>query len=122
MKKILFVFILIILALPYVVSAQNIFGYTQCVKGSLSSYPSAQKVCYLIEDIGDILFVAGIILAVIFIILGAIKYITAGEKDDQAKDARKMIINSLIGVGIVFAAFFLIQVVQDFISTRLTGN
>lgn len=122
MKKFLFAFILMVLLSPFMASANNIFGYTQCYKGNLSTYPSAQKLCILIEDIGDILFVGGIALAVIFIIVGGIKYVTAGDSEDKAKSARKLIINSLIGVAIVFAAFFLIQLVDEFIAIRLTGG
>jgi amino acid transporter len=111
MKKILPIFVLFILFLPTIVLAND------CEKIP-ADLESARKVCDAILEIGYIIAVAGIAIAVVFIIIGGIKYITAGEKEDQTKNARKMITNALIGVAIVLTAYFLVTLVADFVAQR----
>jgi len=50
------------------------------------------------------------ILAVILLIWYGIQYITAGGSPDKAKAARTGIINSVIGIVIIVAAYFIIRV------------
>lgn len=64
------------------------------------------------ETIGSIIRVAlgflGII-AVVIILFGGFKWMTAGGKDDQVKDAKKLMISGVIGLVIVLAAFAIAQ-------------
>ena len=55
-----------------------------------------------------ITLIAGI-LAVFYLIYGGILYITSGGNQDRIKTARATIINTIIGVVVIVAAYFLIK-------------
>lgn len=55
------------------------------------------------------------IVCVIFIIIGAYYYITAGGNDEQAKKGRKTLVNALIGLVLVVLSYLIVQVVYNFI-------
>jgi uncharacterized membrane protein YgcG len=61
------------------------------------------------SNIIDILFLIGGILAILYLLWAGIKYITAGGNMDQAKVARQSIINAVIGIIIMMAAFAIIR-------------
>lgn len=61
------------------------------------------------SNIIDILFLIGGILAIIYLLWAGVKYITAGGNMDQAKVARQSIINAVIGIVIMMAAFAIIR-------------
>lgn len=83
-----------------------------------ADYPRTIEICEVLVDIQWILYAGAMALAVIMIIIGGIKYVTAGENEDQVKSARKTIINGLIGAAIVFAAGFMFSLVKEFITTK----
>jgi hypothetical protein len=62
--------------------------------------------------INILLLVAGVV-AVIVIIIGGYQYVTAGGNADSAAHARSTILNALIGLVIVFAAYALVRFVLD---------
>jgi hypothetical protein len=110
MKKILPVLILSFLILPTIALAN--------VCDQIQSSPNAAKLCDTILEVGVIMAIAGGALAIVFIIIGGIKYVTVGDNEDQTKSARKMITNALIGIAIILMAEFLINLVAEFISQR----
>jgi hypothetical protein len=67
----------------------------------------------VISNVGDTIltvlaFLAGL-AAVVYLVWGGIKYITAGGDPKKAEEARKAIINAVIGIIIVAAAYFIIS-------------
>ena len=50
-------------------------------------------------------------MAVLFIVYGAFKYITASGEEEQVKKAKGMMINALIGVVLVLLAFALVRII-----------
>ncbi|MFA6082435.1 MAG: hypothetical protein WC773_03420 [Patescibacteria group bacterium] len=54
--------------------------------------------------IGDILFIAGA-LAVIYLLIAGIQYITAGGDEAKAGKARQGIVNAVIGIIVIVLAF-----------------
>lgn len=58
--------------------------------------------------ISIILTIAGV-LAVFYLIYSGILYITAGGNAEQTKKARTGIINAIIGVVVIIAAFFIVR-------------
>lgn len=56
-----------------------------------------------------ILFLLGGSLAVIYLLWSGVKYITAGGNADQTKQARAGIVNAVIGIIIMMAAFAIIR-------------
>ena len=63
----------------------------------------------IIETIANFLIAIGVIIAVIFIIIGGIKYMAAGGDSSKAADARNMIINGLIGAAVVLGVGVLLS-------------
>lgn len=60
--------------------------------------------------INILLLVAGAV-AVIYIIIGGYQYVTAGGNADTASQARSTILNALIGLIIIFAAYAIVAFV-----------
>jgi len=79
---------------------------------------SATQLCNAIVEIGNILGIVAIAIAVIMIIIGGIKYITAGDDEEKTKSGKKTIINGLIGAAIVGLASFIMSVLSDYIYNR----
>jgi type IV secretory pathway VirB2 component (pilin) len=100
MKKIVPVFLgLFLLMVPLVVFAQQ--------------YPDpVETICNILNIIKTIVLAIGLGIAVIILIIGGIQYMTAGGDAEKANNAKRMIINGIIGIAIVFAAAFILALVQ----------
>ena len=59
------------------------------------------------------------IIAVIIILLGGFKWMTAGGNDDKVKDAKKLIFSGIIGLVIVLSAFAIANFVITTFITQL---
>ena len=57
----------------------------------------------------DVLLVVSGVLAVLYLIWSGIQYITSAGNADRAKVARAGIINAIIGIVIILAAFFIVR-------------
>jgi len=68
-----------------------------------------------------ILLVSGVI-AVFYLIYSGFQYLTAGGNDEKTKSARKGIINAVIGIIIIMAAFFLVRLVVSAGTSVTTGT
>lgn len=64
----------------------------------------------LYGDIFNILTVAAAILAVIYLVWSGIQYVTAGGSAEKAKTARTGVINAVIGIVIIVAAYTIIRI------------
>lgn len=53
------------------------------------------------------------IIAVVFLIIGGVGYITAGGDDSKTEKANKTIINALVGLAIVLLSGFVVQFLVD---------
>jgi len=80
-----------------------------------TTQPPEVVICNIMNTVKTILLALGIGLAVILLIVGGIKYMTSQGDPEKAKSARGLIINALIGVGIMLVALFLIGLVQSFL-------
>ena len=69
----------------------------------------------LIKQIGGWLLLAAGAIAVVFLIIGGIQYMTSAGNAEKAAAAKKTIIYALIGVVVIAASYFLITVVLDLI-------
>jgi len=100
MKKILPVIMLSLMVLPLLASATT---------------DPTLLICTMFQKIKTIVAAVGFGLAVIFIIVGGIKYMTSQGDDEKATSARKMIVNALIGIAIILVATFILTVVEGFV-------
>lgn len=102
MKKALPIFlVLFLLALPLIANAQT--------------NPEI-VLCNLLKNIEKIIAAIGFGLAVILLIVGGIQYMTAGGNPEKADKAKKLMINAIIGIAIVFAAIFILDLVAGLLS------
>ncbi len=62
------------------------------------------------------------IIAVIIILLGGFKWMTAGGNEDKVAEAKKLIIAGCIGLVIILAAFIIVQFVMNVSSQALNGE
>lgn len=74
---------------------------------------SASNVGNIIMGIIIILFIIAVIVALIFLIWGGLKWIFSGGDKTAVESARNTIIAAVIGLVIVFAAFFLLNLITQ---------
>ena len=85
------------------------------IAGAVGSDPET-VVCNLLKKIEKIIAAIGFGLAVILLIVGGIQYMTAGGNEEKATKAKKLMINAIIGIVIVFAAIFILDLVTGLLS------
>lgn len=68
----------------------------------------------LLGNIIAILLIAGVIAAFIFIIIGAIQWMTAGNDKTQMESARGKIVGAIIGLVILFSVFAIMKLIGTF--------
>ena len=102
MKKIvLFIFFLIFISMPYIASAQMF-----SVPNPLRNITSIQEV---IRALIDVAFAAAGIVAVIYLIVGGFRYITSSGNAEAIEGAKATIVNSIVGLIVVFISFLLVN-------------
>ncbi len=99
-----------------------IFALTLLVLPTIAFAAVEDDICVLLNRIKTILLVVGIGIAVIFIVVGGIMYMTSQGDDEKAGKAKKLIINALIGVAIMLVALVLVSWVQSLLSGSGIGN
>jgi hypothetical protein len=52
-------------------------------------------------------------VAVLFLIIGGYRYITARGNEEQAEDAKRTLTNAIIGIVVVIASFVVIRVIAS---------
>lgn len=65
-----------------------------------------------------LLFIVGIIIAIVFLIYGGIKWILSGGDSKQVEGARNHIVAAIVGLIIVIGAFFIL----NFVFAIITGE
>jgi hypothetical protein len=76
----------------------------------------------LVGFVINILFIAAVVLSLIFLIWGGIQWILSAGDKAKVESARNTIVGALIGLAITFAAYFLINIVMTiFLGTGLTN-
>jgi len=67
---------------------------------------------FILRVINIALALAGLI-AVLFLIIGGFRYITAGGNSDNSDEAKKIILNAVIGIIVVILSFVVVRVVSN---------
>src|SRR3989304_8524989 len=68
----------------------------------------------IINAVITLRFVVAVLVALAFLIFGGIKWITSGGDKAGVEAARNMIVAALVGLVIVFLAYFIINFVMNF--------
>jgi hypothetical protein len=71
---------------------------------------------FILRVINIALALAGLI-AVLFLIIGGFRYITAGGNSEASESAKKIILNAVIGIIVVILSFVVVRVVSNTLTT-----
>jgi hypothetical protein len=80
---------------------------------------SGDDVLTVVRTVGLWIFAAVMAIAVVFLVVAAFLWVTAGGNEENIKKARTMLINALIGVAIALAAQGLVNVVASILKVEL---
>jgi hypothetical protein len=89
----------------------DVGGVGQAVPLSSSGFLGNIQLQNIPQFIITLLLVVGVLIALIFLIYGGIKWILSGGDKAGVEAARKHIVAAIVGLVIVVAAFFIINVV-----------
>ena len=67
----------------------------------------------LILGVIDILLAIVGLVSVLFVIIGGFRYVTAHSNEERAADAKKTILNALIGIGLVIMSFVIVRILSN---------
>lgn len=56
-----------------------------------------------------------------FLLFGGVRYMTAGGDEKAIGEAKKILMNSLIGLLIVFVSFWLTRILETVLGLKITG-
>lgn len=104
---------LVLVVAPFVVGAQ--FTVPSAGDSGLSGGPTLGASTlsqFILRVINIALALAGLI-AVLFLIIGGFRYITAGGNSDGAELGKKTILNAVIGIIVVILSFVVVRVVSN---------
>lgn len=101
---------LAILVLPLVVGAQ---GFRTPSAPGTDPLPGQNTATEIILRVIQILLAIAGLVAVIFLIVGGFRYITAGGNEETAEAAKKTITNAIIGIVIIILAFVIVRVISN---------
>jgi hypothetical protein len=105
-RVLLIVLTLVLVAAPFVAGAQ----YRDPNPGG-TGLPSDTKLSEFILNIINIaLGVAGLV-AVLFLIIGGFRYITAAGNEEAGEQAKKIILNAIIGIVVIILSFVIVRVI-----------
>ena len=101
-KVCVFVFMIMAVALP--VLAADPFG-VDVVGGSTGLGGEGKDLRSVIGNIIKVALGFLGVVAVVIVLIGGFKYMTAGGSDEKVGDARKYIISGIIGLAIILSAY-----------------
>ena len=81
-----------------------------------------QSIGGILGAILNVVFYVGIALSIIFLIIGGIKYMTAGGDETKIAGARGQITNAILGFVVVVVAFSVRAIIKNLIGVEVTGN
>ena len=81
-----------------------------------------QDISNIIGNIANFLIAIGVIIAIVFIVVGGIRYMAAGGDSSKASEARGWIINGLIGAAIVLGVGILLATAEYIIQAIGAGQ
>src|SRR6266849_1878485 len=104
------------------VSALPAFAATQTTLGNTCAGGSFNKLCNLgVNNIGPIvgsvvnfIFLIAAIIALIYLVLGGIKWVTSEGDTKNVEAARNQIIAAAVGLGVTFLSYLIINLLLGF--------
>lgn len=113
------------LVFPLLVRAQNVVGDclymvipVPCVTNLAGPAGELTASGLVLSVISIALWIVGL-LAVLFVIVGGFRYITAHGNEEQAEAAKKTIIHAITGILIVILSFVIIRILANALLNRI---
>jgi len=106
----LFTLVLIMVAVlaPYLAAAQ----FTVPDPAGTGLPADSRASTFIIRIVNIALAIAGLV-AVLFLIMGGFRYVTSAGNEEYSENAKKIIINSIIGIVIIILAFVIVRVISN---------
>lgn len=79
------------------------------------------KIQQLIETLANWLMIIGVVVAVIFIIWGGLRYMAAGGDDAAVKKAKSTIFNGVIGAAVVLGVGVILRTTAALVTRSFFG-
>ena len=111
-----FILQLVMLATPAIVLADN----TPIVP--MESIGKVNNILVVIQAIIRFILIVAFIAAFIMLLIGGIRWITAGGDEKGVASARNMITAALIGLVVVLVAYAIIRLVELFFGFQIISN
>lgn len=99
-----------LVAVPLAASAQLPTGGVTPIAGS--NLPTDANITVFITRVINILLGIAGLVAVVFLIIGGFRYITAGGNEESAESGKKTIVNAIIGIVVVILSFVIVRVIS----------
>ncbi|MBX4205161.1 MAG: hypothetical protein KW788_03185 [Candidatus Doudnabacteria bacterium] len=81
--------------------------------GLLCTFGGANTISGLILAVINIILALAGLIAVLVLIIGGFRYVTSFGNEEVTGQAKKMILNAILGIIIIILAFVIVQVVQN---------
>lgn len=108
--NVLSIFVMVVILLtPLLVDAQ----FRVPTAAGTDPVPTDTKITDILIRIIQILLAVAGLIAVIFLIVGGFRYITAAGNEETAEAAKKTITNAIIGIVVIILAFVIVRVVAN---------
>lgn len=104
------VLMLLLMVTPLIAGAQ--FTTPDPNQGNTGLPGDTSITSFIIRIINIALAIAGLV-AVLFLIIGGFRYITAGGNEEAGESARKIITNAVIGVVVIILSFVIVRVISN---------
>lgn len=75
----------------------------------------------IISSVITLVLIGAVVIAIFFLLLGGIRWITSGGDKTKVDEARKQIVAAIIGLVIAFLAFFIIRVVGGILNVNVSN-
>ncbi len=114
----------IVSSVAYIISSTPAFAQNIIIKP-----PTIDNKPVGYTDLGDfinksigLIFIVAVITVLVMLVWGGMQWILSGGEKEAVGEARKRIINALIGLAILAVAFAIAQVAGTFLGFNILGN
>lgn len=113
MKKFSSLVSIVSASIVYLSASPAVYAQSLCPTGQFSNLCklSLNNSSTLVGSIVTILLVLAVILALLFLLWGSIRWIMSGGDKGKVDEARKTIIASIVGLILAFLAYFILNVI-----------
>lgn len=102
-----------------VIAADDNFG---CPSGDFSTLCNSANPSATLSSILTAVLIVVVLIALVFLIWGGLKWIMSGGDKSKVETARNTIIGAIVGLIIAFLAFFIINFVGSIFGVTLIGG